>query len=418
MSQKRTFVRHRTYAFAAAFSMLAAFCVPAVPVSAATTTDLSKEINIISSDVKKKKAALDALAGKAEKFRAAIMEKKTESASLEDQIALFDNRIARTQLDIDIAKDEVRGLELEMQQIDAMIVETEDHMTRDRALLGALARRLYRARFHKEPLDILLTKNSLSEYFDSVRQVADLQDGVKAVLGRVTVARAELAGERTLRDTKKLAVEDRKRGLDVAKRELEDERALKDAVLFETKSSELEYRYMLAELKQEQGEADAEISALEKRLREKMSLVDRLRADASAVLSWPVEPARGLSTRFHDPEYPFRNVYEHPGLDIRAYQGTVVRASASGVIARAKNAGMGYSYVMIIHAGNLSTVYGHLSKVLAQEDAYVERGEVIGYSGGTPRTPGAGTMTTGPHLHFETRLNGIPIDPMRYLAAL
>lgn len=394
------------------------FALPARPTFAQVATDLRKEIGSIGVDVKKKKAELEKLATKAEQIRQVIKEKKDESTALEDQIALFDNRIARTQLDISIAKDEIRSTDLEIRELDESIKAKEARMERDRALLGSLARRLYHASFRKDPIDILFARRTFSEYFDAVQQVAELQQGVKKALSKVAEARREIADERAQQEVKKIAFEQHKRDLDVAVRELEDEKALKEAVLLETKSSELEFRYLLAELREEQNDADSEIAYLEKTLREKMNLADRLGNDSNAVLSWPLVPARGLSTRFHDPEYPFRNVYEHPGVDIRAYQGTAVRAAAAGVVARAKDAGMGYSYVMVIHNNNVSTVYGHLTRITAREDSFVERGEIVGYSGGMPGTAGAGRMTTGPHLHFETRVGGIPVDPLRYLVAL
>lgn len=381
------------------------------------TAGLHKEIDGLTKEMKQKKNEMEDLDRKAERYRRIIMEKKMESASIEDQIALLENRIAKTQLDIEIAKGDIRRLELETRIIDAKIVEQEARMAKEREMLGRLARKLYRIQYRRSVFDILVTRSTFSEFFGALQQISELQTGVRKTLAAVGEIRASLEAERKNREAKQLVIADRKRELDVAKRELEDERALKEAILIETKASELEYRYLLAELKREQSEADSEISYLEKALREKMNLADRLGSE-NAVLSWPLVPAKGLSTVFHDPEYPFRYVFEHPGIDIRSAQGTPVRAAAAGIVARAKDAGMGYSYVMLIHNNDVSTVYGHLSRITSREDTFVERGEIIGYSGGMPGTSGAGRLTTGPHLHFETRLNGIPVDPMRFLISL
>jgi murein DD-endopeptidase MepM/ murein hydrolase activator NlpD len=403
----------------AAATLVVTLFAPAIAMAqdSGLEAEVKSQIEDLNKEVKEKKSAIESLQSKAERYRSIIGEKKEESATLEDQIALLENRIAKTQLDIDIARAEVKTLELEMSVIDEKVGDQEKLMEKERRLLGALSRKLYRAQFRKSAFEILLSHGTLSEFFNALHAVASLQGGVNKTLARVTEIRLALKEERGLRENKRLAVEQRKRDLDVAKRELEDQRALKDTLLIETKASELEYRYLLAELKREQNQADSEISYLEKVLREKLDIADRLKGD-DTVLSWPVVPARGISARFHDPDYPFRNVFEHPAIDIRSGQGTAVRAAAAGVVARAKDSGMGYSYVMIIHNNDISTVYGHLSRIAVKEDAFVERGEVIGYSGGLPGTPGAGRLTTGPHLHFETRLRGIPVDPLRFLVSL
>ena len=133
-------------------------------------------------------------------------------------------------------------------------------------------------------------------------------------------------------------------------------------------------------------------------------------------LSWPVT-FNVVTTYFNDPEYPFRKIIgEHNAIDIRAKQGTTIKAPAAGYVAKVKNGGKkGYSYIMLMHANSIATVYGHVSSFNVVEDQYVREGDVIGYSGGMPGTSGAGSFTTGPHLHFEVRLNGNPVNPLEYL---
>jgi murein DD-endopeptidase MepM/ murein hydrolase activator NlpD len=375
---------------------------------------LREQINNIHQDVEKKKNELIGLNKRIESFRSLVMQKKLESANLEDEIALLDNRIAKEQLDIDIAREEIKSLEMEIAVLDKEIRDQEAQMEQEKGLLGGLARKLYRAQFNRSIFEILLVNKTFSGFFDALHSMTKLQLAVDDSLNRVRSLKKQLADQKADRETKRAESQSRKQALEVAKMELEDERVLKDQILSETKSSELQFRYLLADLKNEQAEADSEIIYLEKALRQKLTLADRLGGE-SAVFSWPLVPARGLSSTFHDPDYPFRYIFEHPAIDIRASQGTAVRAAAAGIVARAKNAGMGYSYVMLLHNNDMATVYGHLSKIIAKEDTFVERGEIIGYSGGMPGTSGAGRLTTGPHLHFEVRKEGIPVDPLSFM---
>jgi murein DD-endopeptidase MepM/ murein hydrolase activator NlpD len=102
----------------------------------------------------------------------------------------------------------------------------------------------------------------------------------------------------------------------------------------------------------------------------------------------------------------------HQGLDLLAGVGTPVCAAKSGkVVSATQNKGMG-KYIIIRHRDNIITIYGHLSNIFVRRDDYVRQGRIIGSVGKTGNARAAGML---PHLHFEIRKNGVPLDPLEYL---
>lgn len=130
---------------------------------------------------------------------------------------------------------------------------------------------------------------------------------------------------------------------------------------------------------------------------------------------WPVDPDRGISAYFRDPRYVGIFGVQHNAVDIPEYQSTPIRAAADGVVYVARDNGYGYSYIILSHAGGFMTIYGHVSSILVTSGQKINQGSIIGLTGGMPGTPGAGYMTTGPHLHFEVQFNGKYVDPLMYL---
>ncbi len=96
---------------------------------------------------------------------------------------------------------------------------------------------------------------------------------------------------------------------------------------------------------------------------------------------------------------------QHKGLDIKVYIGDTIRAAFSGKVRIVRYEGRGYGkYVVIRHYNGLETIYGHMSAQLVEEDQEVRAGDAIGLGGNTGRS-------TGSHLHFETRLCGVALNP-------
>ncbi len=123
-----------------------------------------------------------------------------------------------------------------------------------------------------------------------------------------------------------------------------------------------------------------------------------------------IMPAKGLRTsKFGYRTSPFTGQKEfHAGLDIANRKGTKVFATANGKVSYAGRRMFIGNEVLIDHGHGIVTKYGHLSKILAKSGSRVKRGDVIGLMGSTGRS-------TGPHVHYEVRVNGIPVNPEKYI---
>lgn len=121
-------------------------------------------------------------------------------------------------------------------------------------------------------------------------------------------------------------------------------------------------------------------------------------------------PAKGwLTSRFGRRISPFTGDKEfHNGIDISARRNAPVIASANGVVSSAGRERLPGRVLFINHGYGMVTKYAHLQKILVKEGQYVKRGQKVALVGSTGRS-------TGPHLHYEVRLNGVPADPLNYI---
>jgi murein DD-endopeptidase MepM/ murein hydrolase activator NlpD len=152
--------------------------------------------------------------------------------------------------------------------------------------------------------------------------------------------------------------------------------------------------------------------ALVSRAQASVVQLDRLRRVASALpFGRPMPGDPDLTSGFGYRSDPFtRRPAMHTGLDFRAEHGAPVRAAAGGTVTAAERDGGYGNMVEIDHGNGVSTRYAHMASVAVSSGQSVEAGAVLGRAGSTGRS-------TGPHLHYETRVDGEAIDPQRFLRA-
>jgi murein DD-endopeptidase MepM/ murein hydrolase activator NlpD len=258
-------------------------------------------------------------------------------------------------------------------------------------------------------LDILFGSHSIQDAIDRVQALSEINAQDRAVSAAVARAKRQVTAAR--KKTKRL------RGTvnaetAVIRARTDQTRAVRDELvgarndLSSTKQQKLQDLSTLTEAeRQEAGEIDA-LQAASARIAAQIRAAQAqntgpTQTPSNAGLIWPVQ---GPVTS----PFGWRWGRMHEGIDIGVGYGTPIHAAAGGtVIYCGWEEGYG-NFVVIDHGGNLATAYGHQSSIAVTCGQQVNQGQVIGYVGCTGHC-------FGPHLHFEVRVNGNPVDPLGYL---
>ena len=217
--------------------------------------------------------------------------------------------------------------------------------------------------------------------------------------------------------------------LEEEQRVIEEEQAALDKELesLEAQKSALEakkqeYYQMLKDAKSEVAAKEAEEKLTQEKIQQLLAAKAQVEAEFSGSVGefvggnwiWPVPGYTSISSGFGNRNWGNGIIEFHNGIDINkgtrpSIMGAPIVASNSGIVTRAKYNAGGYGYyVMIDHGGNNFTLYGHCSALAVTTGQYVTQGQVIAYVGSTGNS-------TGPHLHFEMRMNGVAQNPLNYV---
>ncbi|OLC27385.1 MAG: hypothetical protein AUG06_07595 [Actinobacteria bacterium 13_1_20CM_2_65_11] len=337
-----------------------------------------------------------------------------------------------------IAQEEVRIADLEDQvaQLETQIQDTQDRIDVEHAQIATVARAAYRQ--PKSFLEIVARAGSLREALVTTIDLVVAGDRAHALQSRLEADLLKLQNDRAAR----LADLDGENGikdqLDTSMAALDDLMTVQDDLSVQLDDLVAQIQDAQSQLQGQPADVTAALAALleqtEQGLIQKANQAAWNQAQVGAglaqathllpagtnlaplVLSWPMPGAR-ISQPFGPSDVvlePRLGVYPHfhTGVDLAAPLGTPVLAAADGVVVSVAHTHIGYgNYVMIAHGGGVITLYAHLLETDVNVGDKVSRGKRIGLEGSTG-------LSTGPHLHFEVRINDQVVDPMRYLTAL
>lgn len=375
----------------------------------------TEEITALNKEIEARKTKIKELEETISKYRSNISQKQLQATSLKNQLGILDNSITQAQADVELTQEKIKQTELEIEALDISIKDKQAVMAKQKKIVTKIIQSLH-ANDQKNYLEILLTNNSFADFYNQAKYLENVYVDLGRSIKSLRIIKEDLDNRKIQADARRKTYEDLKKQLLNKRQDLAEQANEKNNLLVQTQSSEKRYAVLLDSMKKQYQIVESEQRTFEDQVRRKLEAQDKIQKGGEVALSWPTD-GRYITAEFHDPNYPFRNIFQHSAIDIRAKHGTIIRAASSGYVAKARRCTTAscYAYVLIVHTGEISSVYGHMSSIIVNDNQFANRGDIIGYSGGTPGTVGAGPFVTGAHLHFEVRKNGIPVDPMNYL---
>ncbi|MGH7761034.1 MAG: peptidoglycan DD-metalloendopeptidase family protein [Candidatus Dormibacteraceae bacterium] len=334
-----------------------------------------------------------------------VTREETVISTLEDQIAQLDSQIADTQARIDVEKEQVAAMAKAIyRQPDSlwMLIARTGNVSQALQATSDLVIAGQRAHALQSRLEADLLKLQA----DRAARQADL-DRENATLDQLNTSLSTLSDLLSTQSDLSSQVADVITQIQDADNSLQDQPpdvTAELATLLESQAQDL-----LLQSNQAAWDA-AHVGAGEALIAHMLPTGTTV---SGLILSWPVAGGRvtqpfGPSDLLLEPPLG-KYAHFHTGIDIAAPFGTTVTAAAPGVVVAVGHSSVGYgNYVVIGHGGGIMTLYGHLLETDVQVGDVVKRGQRIGLEGSTG-------WSTGPHVHFELRVNDAVVDPMPYL---
>ena len=384
------------------------FCCLTPPVFALTTQELEQQIA-------EEERRMTIIERRAAYYEDLIKKAGEKERGILGQITQYDQKKQKTEQQIKVlelkqakAQRRIKELNEDIKKTDARIEEIKGYL-RERFVA------IYKYGGMAE-IDLLLTASTAHEAMSTSILLGKIAREDENMIDDLALSREKIEASKKELEEQKALFESQEKKLQGERKRYKAEIEKRNALLGKLRKEKALHEQAARELQQAQQEVGNTIRRL---MRQKQELIAKERernekptrviayVPAGGRLDWPLrgEVSEPFGKRVHP---VFKTTTMHTGIDIRAPRGTAVRAAGPGEVLYVGWL-RGYGQIIIIdHGRDLSTVYAHLSSTGVDEGQGVSKGQVIGHVGSTG-------VSTGPHLHFEVRVNGDARDPMKYL---
>ena len=364
-----------------------------------------------TSSLKDKKSKIQSQIDEAEKKISKLASEKKETqeyiAALDKKIQLKQDQIDILQADANKLQSEINSIESSIDSAEKQIEKTQKEIDKKQAQFDKTydeyCQRL-KAMYvsgHASNLEVLLTSTDISSILTRSQMIKSVSEKDSETLDYLMVQMEQIEKDKAELEAKINKLSEDKKKLEKDKKELDNEVAECNALIRKLSSQSAEYQESIEENESALRKVEAEIQAAYARASRTGSTGSGAHSGA---LGYPTD-YRSISAGY--PNYSSGRY--HGGVDFPCPSGSNVYAAASGTVIVAKNLNYSYGHYLIVDHGNgLSTLYAHNTTLLVGVGSHVNKGQIIARSGSTGNS-------TGPHCHFEVRVNGTRVNPLNYL---
>ncbi len=388
------------------FFVLAALLVPS---GMAGAYDLNEDLEEVNRRIREMNDQIAAANASRSGVIAEIVETRDALAIRQAELAATEGEIAETEAEITEFERSLEILRIQLQESYQDLAETRIRLDDSTEQAKEWVRAAYTGA-NRSTETVALGAESLTSVYVGLKYLDFLAaDTDRAMLEYETLQTQEIRQQDRIRDDE-ATVSSQIADLDVIKEELDALAATQTELAEEVAADLAALTAKLDAVDASIAEFSDELDGLEK----EQARVERLIEEEASREGDPpgilVRPVPGPITSAFGPRvHPILGYTRmHSGVDMSAGHGTAIKAGGSGRVILAASYG-GYGNTIIIdHGGGMTTLYAHQSSFAVSYGSQVSAGDVIGYVGSTG-------LSTGPHLHFEVRINGTPVNPADYI---
>lgn len=329
----------------------------------------------------------------------AVKEELTQNLQ---QVQELNNNIAQYEAEINNYNDQIVNLQNDISKTEEEIKKAEENYKNQKKLLDDRLITMYEAGT-TEYLDVVLSSKTITEFLSNYYLLSILADSNVDFLGTI--------------EKQKKIIEDQKKKLEEQKHQVNTSKEEKEKAAIILENTRVMKNTYTSQLTDQEKQIQSEIDAYQTQLNQLEAEIQAITANSLIInpnyiggeMLWPVPGYTKLSSTFKMRVHPITGVYKlHTGIDIPAPIGTNFLAANEGIVVKASYNSAYGNMVMVDHGGGVSTLYAHGDEIMVTLGQTVKKGDVVLKTGNTGNS-------TGPHAHFEVRINGTPVDPLPYV---